>query len=279
LRSYGWGQEIEYFYRVYYLPSYLVLALWLAVGLHFILLFLDKIWLRCIFWLGVLLLVISVFISNFQVNNYRDFHLPDQWIRSVFDSLPKNAILVIGNQGLSHDSRLFASWYLRHVESYRPDITLVNDCSLFYPDGEKIYLGKTAEERQQIFIDLCFNLNQELKKQVFTTFLPDERYNYNLTSRSNGLVYQLFNKAEAPDNLEFRGQYINPIQDKFLNNYAAQDYFADYYYALAAWQLEHGLNKDSSHNLIKAIQLDNHPLSDEYEIFVKHRANYLSSKN
>jgi tetratricopeptide (TPR) repeat protein len=125
--------------EVYYLQSYLPLAVFIASGLdslyRFSVRFNKK--LVCVFWLLLFFMSVScVIVKNFRAHDRSQNFLVFDWGMNVYNSVPPDAMLV--TQGWSSP---FVFFYLDHVLNYRPDIFVKVDYkgSTFFLSSERAW--------------------------------------------------------------------------------------------------------------------------------------------
>ncbi len=287
LRSFGWGLNVEKIYSVYYLPAYIVLMLGLAFALFYLVYYLIGLSAKFNFYLrqAVLALLIatlliipfSLMAKNYSFNRQRGFYLVKQWAQQALSSLPYGAVLIIKGEGVTGDAQSFSLAYMHKAENLRPDVLVIDDADVFkQPRGWHLpydYFKQSFIEQQKFITRYFWRYAQINHRPLFTTFIVDTD---NLTSRSNGVVNQVFSRTHVPPYLDnfytFNvGHTLNtPINS--LNNNLIKDFLASYYYSQASYLLEHGQKKDYLPFFLKAIDYDLEPFSNEYQSFVDHRS-------
>lgn len=283
LRGVAWGETIAQIYQVYYLSAYFVLALWFCFGLLYLMqraeIFLLNKRVVNLVIPSLIVILVSNFFVNYRLNDYHNFHLNEVWARNVLASLPQDAILLVKNNDFSHDTRVFSLMYLQYVEQVRPDVLAIDDGLVFRATDKRMpdeYYQASADKQQETFLNLFWQVASASGRPLFTTFQPAESLNKELTSRSNGWVYQVFSSAETIASLKPQAFDLpNAHDSNVVNNYAGRGFLADYFYARAAAALENGLIKESQQQLLQTIEFDVEPFSSEYQAFITHRGNLL----
>ncbi len=112
-------------FAVYYLPAYLVAALWSGYALKE---YIHK--LRSVKWRnaigGLMLFVLLVF--NFTGNNKRNYYLAHDYGMNIMNTLEKGAgYFTFG------DNQIFILAYLRFVEKLRGDVRIFNNNGIVFP--------------------------------------------------------------------------------------------------------------------------------------------------
>ena len=150
------GFDFDYFhlvlFRPYSLVCYGLVALWLAVGFHFLL---DRlpIWLPFTFsrpaWLKSFVAVLAgvgmamfAVQAHWQSNDRAGSHFTERYAETVFELLPRDAVLFTYGDP---DSIPFG--YYRFVEDRRPDVTLLNTQGLVF--SNRLYNWRLPRERKQ----------------------------------------------------------------------------------------------------------------------------------
>ncbi len=134
------GLDFDSFYisifRPFSLICYGILALWAAVGLHWLL---ERLFRKS--WpvaapaataalVGTCMAGASV-AAHWSVNNQADANFTETYARAILDSLPENAVFVVYD-----DVDVGLLGYYHFVEKWRPDIMLTNSQGLLF--GQKI---------------------------------------------------------------------------------------------------------------------------------------------
>ncbi len=127
--------------EVYYLPSHMVVALWIACGLRQLRFVLARRWRRLPIpryekrqissltsaaMLGLPLILLA---GNWQANNLRPDHSAHTMGRTVLARLKPNAILIAAG-----DRWLFPVLYEHYAENQRPDVAVIYLREILFPD-------------------------------------------------------------------------------------------------------------------------------------------------
>jgi len=294
LRKFGFGVEIDYSYQFYYLPCFLMIVVWFGVVIQYlhdklftILGKQKKLWL--VGRLAVLIFVISLPISfwsiNYSKNDMSDFWLNYDYAKSVLASLEPNSILLFDYDGtLQGDTEIFSYIYLKMVEGFRPDVSVVNDLGFFYKDYQlkfppEYYKNNFEEKRNQVL-----KLLTEVKdRPLYTNFSVNEKTSeLKLFSLSNGIVYKVYSSLEEARQAKPSSYLpsIRNIDDKSIQDeFVAGGLISHYYYNQAAFYLTRGEFNRSQDYLIKAFELDQGPFNHEYRRYLEYRQEWLGGQN
>lgn len=290
LRKFGWGINVDFTYRVYYLPAFMMIIFWFAntitLGFSELKRHLknrrsSKIFAFVIYFL-VLSLPLSFLVTNYRAEDLSDFWFNYDYTRNLLNSLEPNSIYYFAYDGsLQGDTELFSLIYFKDVEGLRPDVSIVTEQQFFYRDLylelPKNYYKLTFEDRRKELLSL---LNKVKNRPLYANFaitLTDN--NEKLYSLSNGYAYRIVKSIgeahSSPVALylgSLRGlDYLEQNGDE-----TALGLIAHYYYNLSAYYLTANQSKLSQHYLIKAFNLDNAPFNREYQRFLEYRAEWLA---
>jgi hypothetical protein len=289
LRKYGWGLGIEYTYRVYYLPAFLMIIIWLALILEYLYSFLVEflknkrlifIFFQLLFFVILLSLPISFLVSNYRENDSSSFWFNYDYTKNLLASLEPNSIYYFTYDGsLQGDTEIFSLIYLKMVEKFRPDVTVVCEQNFFYKEAyidlPKDHFKLKFEERRREIFNL---LKQAKDRPIYTNFVITKNIdNVDYFGINNGYVYRIYpSLAEAkkvkPTLYLARLRNLDEINE--FSSYPLKGLAAHYYYNLASFYLVNGQFKESQYYLIKAFNLDTAPFSHEYKRFISYRAEW-----
>lgn len=287
LRSFGWGLNIEKIYSVYYLPAYIILMIGLAFSLFLFIQYLMRLFDKFNFYLKqiiialiiatLLILPFSLAVKNYSFNNQRNFYLVKQWAKQALLSLPPRAILIVKSEGVTGDAQSFSLAYMQMVEKIRPDVLIIDDTDVFkQPRGWHLpynYFQQTFIEQQKFITQYFWSYAQIHQRSLYTTFVIDTA---ELTTRSNGIINQVFLKTQVPYYLDsFYSFNINNTLNQPLNSISdsiVKDFLASHYYNQATYLLEHDKKEEYLPIFLKAIDYDLEPFSNEYQVFIDHRS-------
>ncbi|HLA26238.1 MAG TPA: DUF2723 domain-containing protein, partial [Patescibacteria group bacterium] len=200
---------IVWWFLRYFLPYLLIpIAILFAFGLSGIFDFMYKIKLSKTVIVIVIVIAASIPIQSlaqfWKINNKSQYWVADDYSTQMLDSLPRNAVLIANNHDMNNDIELFSLAYLQIVEKYRPDVMVISDTPMTRrPEGLKLgidYFSLSKFEQRLRLIDRSFKFYAESPpeagdgRKIFTTFPADTLPNSQYASRSNGIVYQLFEK-------------------------------------------------------------------------------------
>ena len=110
------GSRLDLFeWHRYYIPSYLMLALFAALGTEAI----SRALPSRVAW-AALLAPLALLATGFDAADRSDYRIADDYSRTLLESLPQGSTLVAAD-----DNVLFSLIYLHYVERVRPDVRLI----------------------------------------------------------------------------------------------------------------------------------------------------------
>lgn len=119
--------------EIYYLPSHLMVAVWIGCGLRQVGVWLGLLWrrielaparrrpLNLALGSGLLVMPLTLLWANWWVNDHHNDWSALMYARAVLETLKPNALLLGGG-----DNTYFPLLYTRYVEHRRPDVTMLN---------------------------------------------------------------------------------------------------------------------------------------------------------
>ena len=194
-------------FRPYSLVSYGIVALWLAVGLQFLL---DRLptglragpWVRtgaaALAGLGMVAYSVQ---ANWGLNDRSGSDFSERYAQVVLDLLPQDAVLFVFG-----DSEIGPLGYYRFVEQRRPDVTLLSAQGLVY--GNRLYGPRTSDRHKAETLRRFVN---ETDRPVFYT-IEDEKIPHDGGSRRHGFVKEVIREA-SPGAMELR---IRPQAERYF---------------------------------------------------------------
>ena len=271
LRNAPYGLMNDYMYESYYLPSLLMMIIWLSATIAFLWQKVVFRFLKNILILKILILIFALLwpayllVKNYGKNDQSDFWLVNDYTHAMLQNIETNAILVhYGWGSMANDTEIFSLVYALTVEKIRPDIYLLTDLDLWPEEKftiDKEYLVMSQEERRKKILTFGLAMAKSENRPLYTDFsvisdlLPEK-----VVSRSLGNVYKIF-----PSLAEMRQYKIDYFQlpalrnlddQRLRNNLSASDLISRYYYRLATYYLEQGQKVLSNNFLQKAIIYD-----------------------
>jgi hypothetical protein len=294
LRKFGFVLGIEYTYRVYYLPAYLVLAWWVAVILGYLYDFLKQAFetksligyriIKIVFIVLILSLPLNFLIINYHNNDWSDYWLNHDWTSALLNSLEPNSIYYFAYDGsLQADTEIFSLIYFKMVEGLRPDVDIISEHNFFYkdlkldlPDDHKVL---TFEDRRKRIIDLLHEIKDRPLYLNFT--LTQENNNQQMFGLPNGFAYKAISSIEEARQTKMN-YYLASLRnlEEIVDTQdpANAGLASHYYYNLATiYLIEEDIHKSQEY-LIKAIELDSAPFNHEYHRFIQYRKEWLASE-
>jgi len=292
LRKMSWGVGADYVYRVYFLPSYIMVSIWFSFCLQILFEKLKKfngkwnLFTKPVLIIFLLLLPFTYLKANYNSNNRSDFYLNYDYGRKLLDSLDFNSILFVSGSGnVASDSQIFTLLYLQFVENFRRDVSVVDEMNFFKskvaitlpPEHFKLDL----EQRKKTLVDFLWSSAQANNVSLYTTFpLNQNLSSSNLASRSNGFVHKIYESQAAAKSAQISSSdlTLRNIDDEFVkNDFSASTFAALYYYSLSAYYMERSDKKNSQQYLLAAINNDEKPFSQNYSDFILHRQEWLKN--
>ncbi|MFA6322923.1 MAG: DUF2723 domain-containing protein [Candidatus Buchananbacteria bacterium] len=287
LRSFGWGEMIDYVYRVYYLPAYLVLMIWLGLALAYAYDFFLKTLadrkkllavIKIFFYLTLISLPVNFLLMNYQKVDQSRYWLGYDYAKNILNSLEPNSIYYFAYDfTLQGDTEIFDLAYFKTVEHLRPDVTIVSEQNFFRKDLKITlpddYFRSNFDERRKKLLDIVLaNANN---RPVYTNFaITQSDTTQKVFSLSNSYAFKIFSSLAEAKKQNFSGQ-LYPLRSIDQINQSSdltdRGLAAHYYYGLAHFFLTQGDNKLAETNLIKAFTLDPLPFSHEYRNFLNYR--------
>ena len=118
---------------VYFLSSYGIASIWLAIGLHHSYILFSKYKLSLPFFnraftAACCSLLIIIFVSNISKNYRHDYDWGERYANTVLNTLPKDAVII-----LEGDMSVTTIGYTHFIDSIRPDVTLISERALVFP--------------------------------------------------------------------------------------------------------------------------------------------------
>jgi len=114
-----------------FIPSFFVFALWIGIGLYFLINLLNKFLIRInlkqksaiivLLLIGFIILPLNIIVTNWFKCDRSGYYFPDDFAYNLLAGCGKNAILFTNG-----DNDTFPVWYLQSVEGVRPDVAVIN---------------------------------------------------------------------------------------------------------------------------------------------------------
>jgi len=293
-RKTGFSIENEGYFRVYYLPAFLMFVIWFGLGLFYIINFLFKKinknkkplitqLLNYLIILILILLPLSFLINNYKYNDLSDFNFLNDYGYQVLNSLEPNAILIVYNEFPGLDNTIFSLTYWHAAKKMRQDVILVSLSGLFYqPTGSSmkdLMSWKISKQKQELvkYVWKFYSAGHPI--YTFYNLNGTEQEDY-LFTRSNGLVYKVYENIEQAKHAQINNPVLHLIDEeneKVINNNSGVDLLGDVFYARASYYLENNWFEKSQELFIKAFNFDFSPFSDNSHSYIKHREKWLGT--
>ena len=114
-----------------FIPSFFVFALWIGIGLYFLINLLNKLLLKIsfkqksalvvLFLIGFIMLPLNIIVTNWFKCDRSGYYFPNDFAYNLLAGCGKNALLFTNG-----DNDTFPVWYLQSVEGVRPDVAVIN---------------------------------------------------------------------------------------------------------------------------------------------------------
>lgn len=275
LRSSDWNIENGFLYSFYYLPAIAMAAIWIGLGLIRISEFLVQSFsFRSLLAVGIIFPV-WLLAANFNASDLSRFTFVEDYTRTVLESLPQNALLLIHYQGANTDTLTGGFIFQQKAKHLRPDVKVMNVYDI-HPEVERVIIVQvySLQDPQSARYQL---LNYVLKRPefkdrpIYTSYLVDG-LNPNWSQIPNGLVYK-FKLAATQDNSAEKYNELDFKNDlKILeSNLFGQDLLAQYFYGQAAyWASKKDLLRAQG-NFINGIKYDYKPMQIDQRSYMTYR--------
>ncbi len=193
--------------ETYFLLAYLTVGIWIAFGVKFFLEHTDNHFVKRISILAVVtLIVVTGFINSEKVNENK-MSLVEEYSKDMFSSIEENGIVL----SFQWDYFVSASYYLQHVEGYRPDVVIIDKELLrrtwYYQQLRNQYPWLIEQSKSE--------LDEFMKELIrFENDLPYDSRNieFRYTSLIHSFVEKNWNTRPIYCSPEIEQQYINIYQ-------------------------------------------------------------------
>lgn len=239
--------------HVFFIPAYVITAIWIAVGLHYFIFLITQYknqFTRYANWLIIFLPLLPL-LANYSNNNRRGTKFGYEYAQNILDSLPPNAILFS-----IRDSNNFTLAYQIFVEKQRSDITIYDMSGGLFADASGGYRkdkwrlseAEQADYRTQFFNQLLAqNQNQRsifFEIPIETTPFPGyilkhDAYFYRFSTASDTIQ-----KVYPPSQKYNLDKYFNPRKMDSLasriSDFYIREALVDYHFQLGRYYQELG---------------------------------------
>lgn len=279
LRQVGTEAEIHQVYRVYYLPAFIMLVLWMGLLFSWLIdFFTEKLKFQKAM-IGVLLILFLVlpfylFTVNLEKNNLSDFWLTYDYAKETLAHLESDAVLFYFYNGtVDADTEIFNLVYLKMVENFRTDVSIISEHNFFYKDFNlefpPTFYRLTFTEKRDELLKLVTQIENE---NIYSNNILNQKNNIlGFFSLANGIVYKIYPNLEEAKEAETKiaqPQLRNLEDEKFRRDDVIKKLIAHHYYNLATLYLNQGNEEKSNFYLSEAISLFS---SQEYLDFLEYK--------
>jgi len=270
VRGLSWRPVIEYLYQAYAVPGLLAvaaLASYGAVAVYRSWIVSEK------RWRGTLVVLLFAVVPVFtavaagpRVAEVASSNV-EASMRAYMDSLPRDAVLVMNDYGLTGDTELFVMAYLQLVEGVRTDVAVVTDTAIRnfttaeLPGG---YAHFPLDVRRRLLLRAVLADPAFEGRPLYTSW-PATGMETGWRSFATGYAYAFGARPAAMP--------VPPATPNTNVTHPTLRAFASHeLYAGAGLALEEEGVKAAMPWVVKAIELDPEPQSSDYLDFVRHRA-------
>jgi len=263
----------------YYIPTFLVLSIFLGEFLVF-----AKRFLRKIGFILVFLPTIPIWTNYYYANRDRDFYTYD-YGRNILEPLEKNSILLIMG-----DTFAFPLWYLHFVENVRGDVSLIDKLELrydWYCENLKKRYKDIAFEFQSSkapepglissrFLDIVHRNVEKRGIYVPLPFASEVKESHFLIPE--GITHRILPKTLSSKGImdeikrsKFRFKYRKTgvfMEERTRHNY---ENYAIAYESRAGFLVEKGLYEDAIFCLKEAIKIEPDKVSAFYNLGILYK--------
>ncbi len=253
------------FYATYFLPAYVAVYFFIAVGIVALAELAGK-YARALIAAAAIILAALYLEMNAAINFDRHFVFIDELAGLTLISLPRNSVYIMSIGNTSSDTTAFSAIYERAVNNLRPDVAVVAMPDVFPQVDEAAALAAFAQNdvfnRRRALYDYAKRTYPG--RPIFATF-PfveyDEQLRQCAAARSNGFAYGAYATAASGYRL-----FGPSLRDRTILNQDifGQQYLADYYYKRAAAELYEPDKKIAPKDVENAIAADPQPGSLQF---------------
>lgn len=283
-------------FQVYYLPSFMVLTIFISVAFYWLISRLLKILedfqplmksiLRTLLVIILTCIPIAYLFNNYSLNDQSDFRLVDEYSKNVLLSLKPNAKLLLFSDQPALDSVTFSLMYQQVVNHLRRDVKLINVAGIkgmFYVPVGNVLKDEDLKAHEDNYkkarlTEILWKHNDS-GSPLYILHPMGVGVEEKLVTRSNGWVYEVFAGLDEAKNGDACGDREICVGELNIPNESNSDddpfyldLISDYYYARASFYMEEGKTTEQGEYLIKAIESDVSPFSSNYNMYIQHRA-------
>lgn len=255
-----------YVVETFYIPSYMMISIWVFSGLLYIFEKFKNTKLTQSFGL-IILLPLSVIFSNFNYNDLSKSYFLKEYGKNILNTLDKNSILFV-----SGDNPMFSLVYLQKVEKNRLDLKIYDDFGSVFENiygDDFLFIPKL--EHGKIINEIQMDIITKTRNPVYCT-LGSNPYKFPKFEKiPYGLVYKLAEKREIVKNF-FDEHSFEWIKDRKANeDYLLKELAVRFYFAQAEYYLYTNEKVKSKEYFIKALNF-----ADGIEWLETHLGNVFS---
>lgn len=258
-----------FFAEVFFIPSYMVNIIWIAVGLEYAVVLLEKhVFKKPLaenkmigFGVSAFLIALSVipFKINFKKNNVRHAWVNDSYGRNILKTLDYKAI----NFTEGGDNQVFSLLYHTYVEHLRPDVEVYDQKgNVFLLYGDMMRMSPQQLQESQITKDYE---KISTGRPVYYTWKDywrqneiNKRYNENFDYMQTGILYKVVRRTlpYAPLInywLYYDFEWMQYPEEAREWDYLSREIVANYNFQLGDYYMEKAYN---SYNLSKQVYME-----------------------
>jgi len=280
LRRMDWSAPAEYVARVYYLHAiaagYLLAAVGAALGAEYLS---ARGWFKTtrLAVIGLAGLTAAVaYLSAPALAPFRD-DFGVRYAQAILDSLPRNSVFVINDEGFTTDTLLFTFAYMQAVQGQRPDVTVINDVGIapFYSPKEPVAYAYFSRPWRRVMMLRTVLADPLLRgRPVFSSFMPPIKEVG--PAPTNGLIFAV--RCDQLCHAGFSEQLVKldlPDSVIFTEQMALKSIMGHILYNRAAYFAKVGDQEGASQAVIRALNLSPTPHDDDYVSFMRYREEVL----
>lgn len=255
LRNSAFNYANVAYFEPYYLPSYVAIFIFSAIGLWFVLRYFKK-----YAALAAVIIALSAtgsfLIKNFPANDLHAFTFIDDLTRETLQSLPPNAVFIVFHSDLAGDTDTFAFMYQSMVARVRPDVAIIGFPSTFRQvDDKAVFDALGAKDmyarRMALYLYAQKTYPNRPIYATFPYFICDKEGKNCVLPSVNRLTYGPPNASSASAEKFFisdRDRYVLE-QDIF-----GEQFLADYYFIQASFELKNNNDAGAADALKTAVK-------------------------
>ncbi len=216
--------------EVYYLPAYLLVAVWICCGLKYLLEQVKSNGAKKAVSVVVVCIPLFSLALNFRENNLSRHYFIYDFAKNILVNLEENSFLNLA----SDDGVVFPMLYMKYVEKYRTDVSMRDSHDLLFSD---VY---DADSGNPVYYATLLNIEKDKRHMGFVYKLEDEGY-------------ERQNEPSWWSGYEKRGLDDSSIHKDFWT----RGITARYPFALGLFYFDRGMDEEGKKEFKKAFRIAN----------------------